>query len=184
LCSSFRPACRLSISAAQAIQGDLDGKLVQLDAELIGLDSAAAVPTLMLRSGGRVFPAILPPDTPLGAQLRRKEGSIVRITGVCNVQVDSLSTNLGEGAVRPKSMQVLLRSIEDVSVVHAPSWWTPMQLLEVLAAAGIVVLAAFTWIVVLRRRVKQQTQALRASEERPRHLSKHDALTGLPLGGA
>jgi diguanylate cyclase (GGDEF)-like protein len=34
--------------------------------------------------------------------------------------------------------------------------------------------------VVLRRRVEQQTRALRSSEERLRHLSEHDALTRLP----
>ncbi len=96
------------------------------------------------------------------------------------MQVDSLSTNLSEGAVRPESMHILLRSIDDVSLVQAPSWWTPRQILETLAAAGFVVLAAFTWIVVLRHRVKLQMRALRASEERLRHLSEHDALTGLP----
>jgi diguanylate cyclase (GGDEF)-like protein len=170
----------IAITPDQAVKGNLDGKLVRIDAELVGRDFAAAEPTLMLRAGGVLLPAILPKDAALGAALPWKEGSIVRITGVCNVQVDSLSTNLGEGEVRPESMHILLRSIDDVSLVQAPSWWTPRQILEVLAAAGIVVLSAFTWIVVLRHRVKLQTRALRASEERLRHLSEHDALTGLP----
>jgi diguanylate cyclase (GGDEF)-like protein len=39
---------------------------------------------------------------------------------------------------------------------------------------------ALAWIFVLRRQVEQQTEALRDSKERLRHLSEHDALTNLP----
>ena len=160
--------------------GDLDGKLVQVDAELIGRDVAAADPTVMLRAGGVLFSAILPRDFPLGAALPWKDGSLVRITGVCNVQVDSLSTPVGEGAVRPESVHILLRSIDDVAVLKAPTWWTSQHALESLSAAVLLALAAFAWIVILRHRVALQTHALRGSEERLRHLSEHDVLTGLP----
>ena len=50
----------------------------------------------------------------------------------------------------------------------------------VLSIVGAFAFAAFAWIFVLRRRVEQQTQAIRLSEERLRHLSQHDVLTGLP----
>jgi diguanylate cyclase (GGDEF)-like protein len=36
------------------------------------------------------------------------------------------------------------------------------------------------WVVVLRKRVEQQTRIIRASEERFRDLAEHDVLTGLP----
>jgi diguanylate cyclase (GGDEF)-like protein len=45
---------------------------------------------------------------------------------------------------------------------------------------GAFACVSFAWIFVLRRRVEQQTQAIRLSEERLRHLSQHDVLTGLP----
>lgn len=169
-----------SITADQAIRGDLDGHLVRIDAELIGQDLTSSQPTLMLRSGRFLIPVMLPKDAAAGAALGWKDGSILRMTGVCNVAVDSLSTSLGEGAVRPGSVDILLRSVDDIAVLRAPSWWTPAHTLESFGAAGLLVLAALGWIVFLRHRVRQQTQALRESEERLRHLSEHDALTGLP----
>jgi len=45
---------------------------------------------------------------------------------------------------------------------------------------GVLACASIAWIFVLRGRVEQQTQAIRLSEERLRHLSQHDVLTGLP----
>ncbi len=174
------PPPPIAITPDKAVKGDLDGKLVQIDAELIGRDVAASDPTLMVRAGGVLFPAILPKDVTLGATLPWKDGSLVRITGVSNVQVDSLGTNLSEGAVRPESVHILLRSLDDISILKAPTWWTLEHTYESFSIVGLLVLGSFAWIVVLRHRVALQTRALRGSEERLRHLSEHDVLTGLP----
>jgi diguanylate cyclase (GGDEF)-like protein len=167
------------ISNKQTLSGDLDGKLIQIDAELIGKDLAAENPTLMLRSGRILFPAVLPREDSAAA-VRLKDGSMIRLTGICSVEVDSLSTNLGEGAIRTGSVQLLLENFSDAEVLRAPSWWTPRHALTAFASIGILVLASFAWIAVLRHRVTEQTQALRESEVRLRHLSEHDSLTGLP----
>jgi diguanylate cyclase (GGDEF)-like protein len=168
------------ITADQAFAGDHDGELVQIEGELIGQDPAGTDLTLMLRSGKFLFPGILPRNA-TGLDLAQlKEGSSLRLTGVCSVLIDPEITNLGEGGVRPGSVRILLYSIGDVQVVRTPSWWTPGHAMEVLVFVGAFAFAAFAWIVVLRRRVRQQTQALRSSQERLRHLSEHDALTNLP----
>ena len=178
--STAVPPPPITITPDKAVKGDLDGKLVQIDAELIGRDVAAPDPTLMVRADGVLFPAILPRNVALGSTLPWKDGSLVRITGISNVQVDSLSTNLSEGAVRPESVHILLRSLDDISVLKAPTWWTAQHTYESFSIVGMLVLGSFAWIVVLRHRVALQTRALRGSEERLRHLSEHDVLTGLP----
>ena len=181
----FRPSGDFSapaphlIKPGDALSGNLDGQLVQIDAELIGLDPVASDPTLILRAGSILFTATIPKDSTDNAS-RWKEGSLLRITGVSSLQVDPLGTNLGEGSVRTQSLHLLLRSAGDIDVLRTPSWWTPQRTFGSLAAAGLLGLAALAWIFILRHRVEQQTRALRASEERLRHLSEHDVLTGLP----
>jgi diguanylate cyclase (GGDEF)-like protein len=168
------------IPAARALLGDYDGRLVSVEGELIGQDFATPEATLVLRAGRFLFPAVLPRELLRRAAGKWKEGSKVRVTGICNVLLDPLNTSLGAGAVRPQSVQLLLRSASDVAVLETPSWWTARHTAYVFAAAVVLVLFASFWIVVLRKRVEQQTRALRRSEERLRHISEHDPLTGLP----
>lgn len=168
------------ITIQQAFRGEHDQELVRIEGELIGQDHASGDLTLMLRSGDFLFSAILPKESRGVGAIPWKEGSLLRITGICNVKMDPKTSGPGSGVVQPGSINILLRSFDDVAVLHAPSWWTPRHGFAVLSILGGFAFASFTWIFVLRRRVEQQTQAIRLSEERLRHLSQHDVLTGLP----
>ena len=174
------PLQPVELAAADAIRGERDGELVQIEGELIGQDRAASDLTLMLHSGNFLFPVILPKGSVGPRQPSWREGSTLKLTGVCQMQVDAMTTKLGEGGLRPESVQILLRSMADVEVLETPSWWTPVHALIVIVSIVFVVLAAFGWIAVLRNRVAEQTRQIRGNEERLRHLSQHDSLTGLP----
>jgi hypothetical protein len=172
------PAAPVNIQ--QALHGEHDRELVRIEGELIGQDHATGDLTLMLRSGAFLFSVTFPKKNGVVDTLPWREGSLVRVTGICNVRMNPETTGQGSGSVQPGSVNILLRSLDDVAIIDAPPWWTPAHALTAVSIVGAAIFAAIAWIVVLRRRVEQQTKAIRLSEERLRHLSQHDVLTGLP----
>ena len=159
--SAAGPVAATPISAEQALRGDHDSGLVQIEGRLIGLDRAAQDPALVLSSGNIVFPAVLPNEGPSYSLPAWKEGSKLRITGICSVQTDTRVTNMGEGSTPPQSFRVLLRSTGDVTVLESPSWWTAGHALGVLGLVFAVTLAVLGWVLVLRHRVSRQTGVIR-----------------------
>jgi diguanylate cyclase (GGDEF)-like protein len=193
------PVAARTVTARQALLGytvdthieqksrtDYDSELIQVEGQLIGNDLNSSDVTLLLTSGNIIFPAILPKRL-AGAQADQwKIGSRLRVTGICSVRLDSTSIIAGAGVATAKSFRILMRSANDVVVVERPSWWTPVHALAMLALVLTGTLAVLAWVAVLRRRVAQQTSLLRRqtdllreSEERFRHMAQHDALTGL-----
>ena len=148
------------LTAEQVFRGDHDAELVRIEGDLIGLDRAARDPTLVLSSGKFVFPAVLPYSLKSQAATWR-EGSKLRLTGVCSVEVDDAATANGEGAIRPKSFRLLLRSPRDVVLLRSPSWWTARHALAVLSLVLAITFAVLGWVVVLRLRVQRQTEVIR-----------------------
>ena len=55
-----------------------------------------------------------------------------------------------------------LRGPDDVVVLSTPSPWTPGRLAAIVGTLVAATLAGFSWVVMLRRRVRTQTQAIRA----------------------
>jgi PAS domain S-box-containing protein len=114
---------------------------------------------LVLQSGGTVFQA----DINVPADSRELQqfdnGSRLRVKGVCVVQADEAWT-VGE-TWRGGAFRILLRSAAEVEVLSRPSWWSLRRLLWALAGLAGVVLGAFAWVAVLRRRVGQQTNIIR-----------------------
>jgi len=172
------PVAAVPISGAQALQGIYHSQLVQIDGKLIGEDEATSDLNLMLASGHTVFSVILPKNLLNTPKSPWKIGSTLRVTGICSVQLD-IRTHLREGFTVPKSFRILMRSPEDVVVLKGPSWWTPGHILVLLALALAAALSVLAWVMVLRKRVEEQTILLRESEKRFRHMALHDALTGL-----
>jgi diguanylate cyclase (GGDEF)-like protein len=168
------------VTVKQALQGGHDQELVQMDGELIGQDRSAGDLTLGLRSGNFLYSAVLPITNYGPTSPRWKEGSTLRLTGICEVLMDPRTSGDGSGAVQPRSVRILLRTADDVAVLNAPSWWTRERVAGLLGVVALAALAALGWGVTLRRKVEEQTKAIRHSQEQLRHLSEHDILTGLP----
>jgi len=175
------------ISADEAFHGDHTGELVEVEGRLIGTTQVMGNSALLLSSGQIVFPAVLAPAT---ANLKSPDpasdpgpawvdGSTVRVTGVFFGVVDAQQITRQEGISRLESFQILLRSPGEVAVLKTPTWWTARHALLVLGLVAILTLAVLGWVVILRRRVEEQTLVIRCSEEKFVHLAHHDSLTGL-----
>jgi len=149
------------ITADQAMQGEYDAHLVQLEGELIGKDKSADDPTIVLSSGKFIFSAVLPGESRTHAPPQWREGSLLRITGICSVQSDVQAIRK-IGFPISKSFRLLLPSQDAVVVIRDPSWWTSAHALSVMAVALVLTLGVLCWVVVLRHRVKRQTEVIRA----------------------
>jgi signal transduction histidine kinase len=103
--------------------------------------------------GGQAFTADLESQTELEAYDQILPGSRLEITGVCSVKRDV------QGKVA--SFNVFVRSPEDVRVISLPSWWTLKRTLVALGIAAGCLLIAVTWVVTLRREVRNQTARMR-----------------------
>ncbi len=175
---SNHPVASQPATAEKILGGGYGSELIQIDGVLIGYDLTSSDATLQLSSGDTLFPAILPKRL-AGSEVRAwKIGSRLRVTGICSDLLD-VENHVRAGVVVPKSFRVLMRSPADVTVLEQPSWWTPTHALILLGLALTATLFVLGWVVLLRRRVEQQTNLLRESEGLFRHMALHDALTGL-----
>jgi PAS domain S-box-containing protein len=154
-----------SITVRDAMKGDYDAKLIQIQGRLVSQDPTSEYPTLVMSSGGMSFFALLPSGTEAAKVAFWRAGSELQLTGVCSVQVDKYLSAQREGAALPMSFRVLLRSPQDVLVLQKPSWWTASRILALLAICVLIILFGILWVAALKRRVMERTETIRAALE-------------------
>jgi signal transduction histidine kinase len=95
-----------------------------------------------------------------GALPALRKGSLLRVRGVTSLQTDKSAK-----VVEPTGFSLLLRSPGDITVLRTAPWWTAERMLNLVAGGMALMLVAFGWIAILRRRVSAQTADLRLSKE-------------------
>ncbi len=160
------------IDALQALSGNRDSQLVQMEGTLIAHDRAARDTTIVLSSANRNFTAILPQSVDGQRIAALPESSKVRLTGICLDQANTGVFTHHDGYAVVEQFQILLRSADDVIVLQKPSWWNTKHTLWVLACALGVTLGILAWVIYLQRRVRKQAALLH-------HQATHDVLTGV-----
>lgn len=147
-----------SVSHDEALQGTYDCRLVRLSAKLLERARHSREQFLVLEADNFIFQAYLPPRAGEDVFAGLENGSRVTVTGVCLIEPGEWMAGKDW---RAKAFRLLLRSPGDVVVLQLPPWWTLEKVLWIAGALGLVALAAFSWVAVLRRRVQQQTGIIR-----------------------
>ena len=153
----------ISVTPDEAMSGNYHAQLVQMESTLIDQVANATGRMLTLQAGRHTFNAFLEnlPDAQGIASVR--PGSVVQVTGVCLVKAER---SLNDSNFRSnQEFRLLLRSPLDVTVVRRASWWSVARVLWLLGCLIVVALTALAWIVVLRRRVRDQTAYIRRQLE-------------------
>jgi len=146
------------VSCDEALQGTFDCRLVRVNAKLIDRARNSREQFLVLEADNSLFQAYLPNRTIEDVFAGLENGSRVSVTGVCLIEPGDW---MAGKSWRAKSFRLLLRSPQDVALLQSPPWWTLRRVLWSATALGLVTLAAFSWVMVVRRRVHQQTGMIR-----------------------
>ncbi|MGO9273140.1 MAG: PAS domain S-box protein, partial [Terriglobia bacterium] len=146
------------ITAEQALTGNYDAELVEIGGKLKEDKPDLTGLTLILQSRNVVFAATVNQAAlPKGGWLTLATGSQLRLKGICSVRVDE------DG--NPTAFSILLRSPGDITVLAKPPWWTGSRVTSLLVVLAGILIASALWVAFLRRRVDEQTAALRATLE-------------------
>ncbi len=151
LIASGPPPKPVPITIDQALTGQYDAELVTIGGRVLRSTVWRDRPTVTLQQNKDLFSVSPIPGTALGEL--PPDNSVLQVTGILTDEIDSLD--------RVVALNLLCRSSSDIAIVQAAPWWTlrkALTLIGVLAAIGAVI---SVWLVVLRRRVNQQTEVIR-----------------------
>ena len=151
----------LRATAEQLLKGDLDAGLVEIEGKVQTRTKTAKGELFALQAGNRIFHAQIEASAEHPRLAALGEGAELRVAGICMVET-------GGGDNEPQSFHLLIRSPEDIVVLHRAPAWTLTRMLWSLSLLGLVALAAMGWVFLLRRQVHAQTAQL---EETNRELA-------------
>lgn len=147
------------ITPHDALTGDFNNQLVAIEGRLLSHVGSSKDQVLVLQNSNFVFDAHLETSKYLPELDDLRDGSTIRLTGICAVQVDPSIVEFN-GTHVPQSFQVLLRSPDDIHVLQNAPWWTLERALGAVTVLLLIVAAAVIWVVVLRIKVRTRTAEL------------------------
>ncbi len=145
------------LRVSEAIDGGNEGQLVSISGRLVDVSERDESLFLALRQDGLYFDAelIQGASQPVAEQLI--VGSEIEVTGICLAEVDDLQDPVG--------FSILMDQGDSIRVLKKPTWWTLENTLAVVGALIILGAGMFGWAVMLRRKVREQTEILRREFE-------------------
>lgn len=149
----------MPVTMRQAMSGMYDSALVSMEGRLISHSGLHGGQMLVIEQNRQIFSVSsasplnqLPPD-----------GSVVRVSGICIQEVDPLQqvADLQRG----NPFRLLMRSAQDIKILASPPFWNVARVLSLTGFSVIAIVLALAWIRILRHRVEEKTETLRATLE-------------------
>ncbi len=135
------PIAAKSTTVESIVNGHEDSILVTIEGKLLMALDGPGRKSLVMQSGVRTFTAQLN-TTDVGSALwQLREGSVLRLTGVCSTQInpDEVYRLLQENS---SDFQLLLRSPQDLQVIKSPPFWTVQRTFVLMGALTILFVVA------------------------------------------
>ncbi len=145
------------VTAAQALLGTHDCELIRMRGRLLGVSLEVNQMALAIDADGVVFRAEIEGAAGQEMPAHVRTGSLLQLTGICDVRVDENRNPVGFG--------LLLRTPDDIVVLQQATWWNLQRALFLLAFTCLMIAGVLVWAGMLRRRVQQQTETIRAALE-------------------
>ena len=146
------------ITPEQALDGRYGSRLVSMEGRLL----SRSHDSLVIQSGDSTFNALFDAEGSFGAVDRLREGSILRVTGICSLETGT-EVQYGVGSL-PVAFRLLLRSGGDIQTVKDAPWWTLKRAILAAICSGLSICAAIAWITLLQRKVQSRTAELRLAK--------------------
>ena len=136
-----------------------NSRLVQARATLLAQKTMGTEQILELQEQHRVFVAIL--ATGRGRLPVLLPGSRLGIVGVCDDEITAASATGKPARQLPysTSLNILLRSPQDVTWLSGPPWWTWEKTAMLVGVLLTISAGALLWVHLLRRRLERQQTA-------------------------
>jgi signal transduction histidine kinase len=160
--------------------------LVRVEASLLNLIDGPIRQTLVMQASNSAMTADIGSPKEGESSKALKNGSQLALTGVFVAHpplkwIPGFTPSRERSGpnpyyVPPESVQILLRSYDDIVVIREPSWWTLARLLRVMGIMTLVLLGGLAWVVMLDRRVRRQTQIIREKVRREGVLEERDRI--------
>jgi diguanylate cyclase (GGDEF)-like protein len=152
------------VAAESILDGHEDSTLVAIEGKLLMTLKGPTRTSLVLQSGVRTFTAQIE-ATDIGSAVGQlREGSVLRLTGVCSTQVDP-NQLYKLVQVNTADFQLLLRSPEDLVVIKPPPFWNQQRTFVLMGVLSLLIVLILLWVGRLRRRVREQVAELKRASE-------------------
>lgn len=158
------PVLPENVGWGPASQGKFAYSLISMEGKIVARVHDSRVDMFIVQTEDHLFSAALRHTSSdagkaVATEQNLEVGSRVRVTGVCFMDPGNHWRNRLWFDLR-------MRSLDDITLLEPPSWWTVRRLSYVITILSAVILLAVIWAGLLDRRLRSQTEVLaRQSQE-------------------